>query len=103
MRIVRLINDNWRFCKENVGPEAAVTAGELLNLPHTWNNLDGQDGGNNYYRGTCTYEKTFPMPVFSADERVYLQFNGVNASAKVILSTSSRTGERHRTPYLLCR
>ena len=21
-------------------------------LPHTWNNLDGQDGGNDYWRGS---------------------------------------------------
>ena len=21
-------------------------------LPHTWNNLDGQDGGNDYFRGS---------------------------------------------------
>ena len=45
MRKVSLFNDNWRFCKENVGPDAAVAAGELLNLPHTWNALDC-DGGS---------------------------------------------------------
>ena len=25
-------------------------------LPHTWNNLDGQDGGADYWRGIGTYE-----------------------------------------------
>ena len=57
-----------------------------VDLPHTWNAQDGQDGGNDYYRGTCVYEKTLPKPEFSAEERVYLQFHGVNASAKVILN-----------------
>ena len=57
-----------------------------VDLPHTWNAQDGQDGGNDYYRGTCVYEKTLPKPEFAAEERVYLQFHGVNASAKVILN-----------------
>ena len=57
-----------------------------LDLPHTWNNLDGQDGGNDYKRGTCTYEKTIAKPDYLATERVYLQFHGVNASSKVIFN-----------------
>lgn len=52
-------------------------------MPHTWNNIDGQDGGNDYWRGTCVYRRTFPKPEFGADERVYLEFRGVNASASV--------------------
>ena len=55
-------------------------------LPHTWNAIDGQDGGNDYRRGTCVYEKTFPKLEISADERVYLEFQGVNASARVELN-----------------
>ena len=58
----------------------------LVDLPHTWNALDGQDGGNDYYRGTCVYEKTIAKPEFTSGERVYLQFHGVNASAKVYLN-----------------
>ncbi|MBR5794929.1 MAG: hypothetical protein IKY26_02155 [Erysipelotrichaceae bacterium] len=57
-----------------------------VDLPHTWNNLDGQDGGNDYKRGTCTYEKTIAKPDYLATERVYLQFHGVNASSKVIFN-----------------
>ena len=29
-----------------------------LDLPHTWNAIDGQDGGNDLYRGTAFYAKT---------------------------------------------
>ena len=54
-----------------------------VDLPHTWNNLDGQDGGNDYYRGTCFYTKDVNKPNFNDDQLVYLQFHGVNASAKV--------------------
>ena len=58
-----------------------------LDLPHTWNNKDGQDGGNDYYRGTCSYKKTLSCPEYNKEkEDVYLQFHGVNASAKVILN-----------------
>lgn len=58
----------------------------LVDLPHTWNGKDGQDGGNDYYRGTCAYEKQFAKPKFEEGERVYIQFQGVNASAKVFLN-----------------
>ncbi len=79
MRKELLINENWLF-RYHDGSETAV------NIPHTWNNKDGQDGGDDYYRGTCIYEKNFPAPEHSENERVYLEFNGVNASAKVILN-----------------
>ena len=79
MRTELLINENWLF-RYHDGSETTV------NIPHTWNNIDGQDGGDDYYRGTCVYEKDFPAPMYSSDERVYLEFNGVNASAKIILN-----------------
>ena len=52
MRKEQLINENWLF-RYHDGTETAV------NIPHTWNNIDGQDGGDDYYRGTCVYEKDF--------------------------------------------
>lgn len=76
MRKSILINKGWTFTGKN---------GDVQNvdLPHTWNNIDGQDGGNDYWRGTCVYRRTFPKPEFGADERVYLESRGVNASASV--------------------
>ncbi len=53
-------------------------------LPHTWNAADGQDGGNDYYRGTCCYETVFPKPDYDEQTQcVYLEFQGVNSSASV--------------------
>jgi len=49
------LDSSWQFIRQDVA--GAQTNGfddsawTNLNLPHTWNNLDGQDGGNNYYRG----------------------------------------------------
>ena len=79
MRKEWLINDNWLF-RYHDGAENTV------NIPHTWNAQDGQDGGNDYYRGTCCYEKSFTVPEITPGERVYLQFNGVNASAKIVVN-----------------
>ena len=79
MRKIVQINRDWRF----TGPDGTCAA---LDLPHTWNALDGQDGGNDYWRGTCLYEKDFAEPEHADDERIYLEFRGVNASARVELN-----------------
>lgn len=71
---------NWQF----TGPDGKTTA---VDLPHTWNNIDGQDGGNDYWRGICIYKTRFAAPAFDKNtQQVWLQFEGVNASAKVTLN-----------------
>ena len=40
-----------------------------MTLPHTWNAADGTDGGNDYFRGTCTYTKEFAAPAHADDEK----------------------------------
>ncbi len=80
MRNKICLNKGWSFC----GPDKSVTT---VDVPHTWNNIDGQDGGNDYWRGSCTYTKTFARPDFDpAAQVVYLEFEGVNASADVTLN-----------------
>ena len=76
MRVSHKIHDNWTFYNH----DGSV---QTVQIPHTWNDHDGQDGGNDYWRGTCVYEKKFSAPVYGPEQRVYLQFDGVNASAKV--------------------
>ena len=79
MRQIIGFNDNWLFAKPG---EAAQT----VTLPHTWNAIDGQDGGNDYWRGTATYSKKFPMPSIQSGERVFIEFNGAAMSAEVLLN-----------------
>ena len=80
MRESICLNQAWSFH----GPTGTV---ETVDVPHTWNAVDGQDGGNDYWRGTCTYEKSFPLPSFDPDaQAVYLEFQGVNATADVALN-----------------
>ncbi|MCD7918869.1 MAG: glycoside hydrolase family 2 protein [Clostridiales bacterium] len=57
-------NEGWLFTKPGCAPER-------VDLPHTWNAADGQDGGNDYFRGTCVYENEFARP---DGQRVYLEF-----------------------------
>ncbi|WP_315108913.1 glycoside hydrolase family 2 TIM barrel-domain containing protein [Clostridium intestinale] len=84
MRKTLLINDNWKFVKENTGMEKVFSAsGEIISLPHTWNAIDGQDGGNDYYRGTCWYAKTFNKPELNSGDKVYLEFRGANSTAEI--------------------
>lgn len=80
MRRIQKLMNGWNFTDRMGNCQA-------LDLPHTWNSKDGQDGGNDYYRGICVYNKTFKKPEFNGDtECVYLQFHGVNASCKVMLN-----------------
>ncbi len=81
MRRTEKLMEDWMFYKN--GEKRPV------DLPHTWNALDGQDGGDDYFRGVCIYEKQVPKPEFRENERVYLQFCGVNASANVIWNGKS--------------
>lgn len=87
MRQTYKINDDWIFIKENVGMEAAMTAvGDHISLPHTWNAEDGQDGGNDYYRGTCWYVKKFVRPELMEEEEAWIEFRGVGMSANVYVN-----------------
>lgn len=80
MRSTTKLMKNWQF----TGPDGKTAA---VDLPHTWNNIDGQDGGNDYWRGTCIYKTRFAAPAFDKNtQQVWLQFEGVNASAKVTLN-----------------
>ena len=87
MRNIININGGWKFIKAAPAPEQAESAeGVQLDLPYTWNGKDGQDGGNDYYRGTCTFVKHFSAPALEEDGRLYLEFKGVNSSARVIFN-----------------
>ena len=80
MRNVLNINASWVFYK-NTAELSARENGEKVDLPHTWNATDGQDGGNDYFRGTCLYVKTVAKNELPAGEEIYLEINGANSSA----------------------
>ena len=91
-------NDGWSFVKDDIGLDAAMQLKDGdITLPHTWNAKDGQDGGNDYYRGTCWYTKQFTEPEFGADEELWLEFSGAAMTAEVFLNGSKLT--RHEGGY----
>ncbi len=85
MRQIIKFNDNWHFWKD-VADVNIQDGGENVNLPHTWNALDGQDGGNDYFRGTCVYKKVFRYDELPESEKYYLEINGANSSADVYMN-----------------
>ena len=48
MRRTISFNDSWKFKKTSEVPSTFPNSWEAVTLPHTWNNIDGQDGGNDY-------------------------------------------------------
>lgn len=87
MRKIQTLNEHWKFVKYAADAADAISvSGEDVNLPHTWNAIDGQDGGNDYYRGKCYYVKELKRPETSDGEEVYLEFRGVSSSAEVFVN-----------------
>ena len=80
MRYITNFNSDWEFSLHSDDNWEKIT------LPHTWNNLDGQDGGNDYYRGKCTYRKTILKKDLPLGEEHYLEINGANLSSVVYLN-----------------
>ena len=88
MRTIRTISDGWRFLKAELPVETAMQyaeRGEAVTLPHTWNAVDGQDGGNDYHRGRCWYVRELSEEE-TAGERLFLEINGANHTAEVFLN-----------------
>ena len=73
-----LLNTGWTFIQEGHS--------EHINIPHTWNAADGQDGGNDYYRGTCQYTTVLPPFTLPEGGRAVLQFDGIAMSSQVNLN-----------------
>lgn len=87
MREVISLNHNWRFVeKKTTLEEARKHEGEIVNIPHTWNNLDGQDGGGDYIRTQYWYFRNFTPPTLKEGQKLWLQFNAVNSTATVYLN-----------------
>ena len=83
MRTIQTINDNWTFIKAD---HPADGEGVAVTLPHTWNAEDGQDGGDDYYRGQCWYLRDLDKPELPEGGRAWLEFEGAAMTAEVYLN-----------------
>lgn len=89
MRKVVNWNVKWAFSKEaDAVPAAMPQNWYWVTLPHSWNAIDGQDGGSDYYRGTCYYAKELEKAELPAADRYYLELRGANSSADVYVNGS---------------
>jgi beta-galactosidase len=84
------LDKSWEFIRQDVaGAEAAHfddSAWQAVSLPHTWNNLDGQDGGDNYYRGPAWYRRHFTPSRQLAGKSLFLKFDGAATTADVFVN-----------------
>ena len=87
MRETVNLNRKWAFImgSEDV-PKATPSPACYVNLPHTWNAIDGQDGGNDYTRGLCWYVKTLSREEIPQNKRLFLEINGANSSADLYVN-----------------
>ena len=81
MRSIINVNKGWLFVKNTT--DVSNREGEIISLPHTWNATDGQDGGNDYFRGSCLYVKKFDKETLPKADRYYLEIRGANSSSDV--------------------
>ena len=87
MRTVLNIDQGWSFVKGmSEAPAHVPDHGEMVNLPHTWNAKDGQDGGNDYFRGTCCYAKNLSKNDLPEGQKYFLEIHGANSSADVYMN-----------------
>ena len=84
------LDDSWKFNRTDVAGAESVgfddSAWAAISLPHTWNNLDGQDGGNNYYRGIGWYRRHYVVDGSYTNRQLFLKFDGANIVADVYVN-----------------
>jgi beta-galactosidase len=80
------LNGGWRFIRQDVaGAQNAGfddSAWAVVNLPHTWNGLDGQAGGS-HYQGIGWYRTHYTADAGYAGRRFFLKFDGAYSVADV--------------------
>lgn len=75
MRQVININEKWAFTKDTDEiPKEMPKRWCWVHLPHTWNNIDGQDGNNDYYRGTGYYAKMIKRAELPKEINIFWKF-----------------------------
>ncbi len=81
------LNGGWRFrlgeASDAQQPGHDDSGWTPLDLPHTWNALDGSDGGNDYRRDVGWYRRRYTVPAGLTGRTFVLQFAGANEVADV--------------------
>ncbi|MBR2460402.1 MAG: beta-galactosidase [Clostridia bacterium] len=99
MRNTLCLNEDWFFTKENQSnfPEERNGEWERIQLPHTWNALDGQDGGADYYRGTGYYFKSIYLHTDFENNKYFLEIGAASYDCTVFINKTKAT--EHKGGY----
>ncbi len=87
-RIDMRIDQAWKFLKQGFpgaqSPNINDTAWTTVELPHSYNGLDGQTGAP-YYRGPAWYRKELDLPSAATkpDKQIFLYFEGAGITTEV--------------------
>jgi beta-galactosidase len=90
VRTVTDLDPDWKFFKGDVG--GAQNAGfndagwSAVDLPHTYNATDGQDGGGDFYTGVGWYRKSFDVPASFNGRETFIRFDGAFLMADVYVN-----------------
>lgn len=86
------IGSNWRFFggTQNDGQSLKLNdkSWTVVNIPHSWNAIDGQDGGGNYRRGDGWYRKEVAIPAAAKGKRVYIDIGAACMTTDVYVNGS---------------
>ena len=82
MRQMISLNRQWAFSMDaQTNPAQLPALPYWVNVPHTWNAIDGQDGAGDFYRGACWYVKEIDREELPEAEKYFIEINGANSSA----------------------
>jgi beta-galactosidase len=103
MRKIIPINEGWRFIREDAGLPGVLPQGwQRVDLPHTWNAVDGHDGNGDYYRGSCWYAREFDTPCQPLPGgRVYVEIPA--AGQQAVVYVNGKKAAEHLGGYSLFR
>lgn len=104
MRKIMNLNQAWKFIRQDEGKamDQVYDAGnwEEVNIPHTWNAIDGSNGFD-FYKGACWYRKEFRVDTLTKGNRIFIEFNGSNSITDVYVN-GTHMGQ-HRGGYSIFR
>lgn len=88
MRNIINLNKDWKFIQKDAGlPNSLPTHWTSVDLPHTWNAVDGHDGNGSFDRGTYWYAKTFATPKQAfGGNRVFVEILAAGQQATVYVN-----------------
>jgi beta-galactosidase len=92
------LNRGWKFCAGDVAAGAGESVDDAawaaVDLPHTWNAFDGQDGGGDYHRGPAWYRRRLAVPAAWKGKSLFLRFGAAATVADVYVN--GRRAGSHR-------